>query len=152
MFCTLALVSMSDLILFTVDNDEANGGFERISRIRNWKDIGPGDIKNFLGHLIAMGLLCKKNMGKYWSQSKAIYTSFFGKYMPRNTFQNILSNLHLVDNNTPDKNKDTLYKIRPFVNISLRNFCRLCKPEKNCLLMNELVLSKKNLNLDNSTQ
>ena len=50
--------------------------------------------------------------------------------MSRNTFQSILSNLHLVDNNSPDKNKDTLYKIRPFVDMCLRNFCRLYKPEK----------------------
>ena len=35
--------------------------------------------------------------------------------MSRNTVQSILSNLHLVDNSSPDKNKDTLYKIRPFI-------------------------------------
>ena len=117
-------------LLFIVDKDVANEGFERYPRIRHWKDIGPDDIKIFLGYLIAMGLVCKNNIEKYWSQNKTIHTPFFGKYMSRNTFQSILSNLHLVDNNSPDKNKDTLSKIRPFVDMCLRNFCRLYKPEK----------------------
>ena len=90
---------MSNLFLFIVDKDEADGGFERYSR----KDIGPSDIKMFLGHLIVMGLVHKNNMEKYWSQNKTIHTPFFGKYMSRNTFQSILSNLHLVDNNSPEK-------------------------------------------------
>ena len=77
-----------------------------------------------------MGLVCKNNVEKYWSQNKRIHTPIFGKYMSRNRFQSILLNLHLVDNNSPDKNKDKLYKIRPFVDMCLRNFCRLYKPEK----------------------
>ena len=77
-----------------------------------------------------MGLVCKYNMAKCWSQNKTIHSPFFGQYKSRNTFQRILSNLHLVDNNSPDKNKDTLYKIRPFVDMYLRNFCRLYKLEK----------------------
>ena len=72
--------------------------------------------------------------------------------MSRNTFQNILSNLHLVDNNSPDKNKDILYKIRSFVDMCLRNFARFTNQKKNYHLMKECAPLKENLNLDNSTQ
>ena len=133
-YLLVTLVNMLVFLLFIVDKDVANRGFKRYSRIRHWKDIGPGDIKIFLGHLIAMELVCKNNMEKYWSHNKTIHTPFFGKYMSRSTFQSILSNLHLVDNNSPDKNKDTLYKIRPFVDMCLRNFCRIYKIEKELSL------------------
>ena len=65
MLSQVALVNMSVFLLFIVDKDVADGGFERYSRIRHWKDIGAGDIKIFLGHLIAMGLVHKNNMEKY---------------------------------------------------------------------------------------
>ena len=91
MLSQVALVNISVFFLFIVDKDVADGGFERYSRIRHWKDTGPGDIKIFLGHLIAMELVCKNNMEKYWSQNKTIHTPFFGKYMSRNTVQSILT-------------------------------------------------------------
>ena len=152
MLSQVALVNILVFLSFIVDKDVADKGFERYSRIRYWKDIRPGDIKIFLGHLIAMGLVCKNNMEKYWSQNKTIHTPSFGKYMSRNTFQSILSNLHLVDNNSPDKSKDTLYKIRLFVDICLRNFAGFTNQKKNYHLMKEHAPLKENLNLDNSTQ
>ena len=65
MLSQVALVNMLVFLLFIVDKDVANRGFERYSRIRHWKNIGPGDIKIFLGHLIAIGIVCKNNMEKY---------------------------------------------------------------------------------------
>ena len=70
MLSQVALVNMLVFFLCIVDKDVADGGFERYSRIRHWKDIGPGDIKIFLGHLIAMGLVGKNKMEKYRSQNK----------------------------------------------------------------------------------
>ena len=62
MLSQVALINMSGFLSFIIDKDVANGGFERYSRIKHWKDIGAGDIKIFLGHLIAMGLVSKNNV------------------------------------------------------------------------------------------
>ena len=67
------------------------------SRLRGWRDVGEGDIKIFLAHLIAMGLVQKGCMEKYWDHGETVKTPFFGMYMGRNTFQAILSTLQVSD-------------------------------------------------------
>ena len=69
------------------------------SRVRKWKDIGDGDVKFFLAHLVAMGLVRQCSIARYWEQGEIVRTPFFGTYMSRNSFQNILSNFQIVDNN-----------------------------------------------------
>ena len=66
------------------------------SRLKRWKDICEGDVKIFLAHLIAMGLVQKGNMEKYWDHGETVKTPFFGMYMSRNTFQSILSNFQIT--------------------------------------------------------
>ena len=56
------------------------------SRLRSWRDVGEGDIKIFLANLIAMGLVRKGSMPKYWDHGETVETSFFGTYMGCNTF------------------------------------------------------------------
>ena len=57
------------------------------SRLHGWCDVAEGDIKNFLAHLIAMGLVCKGSILKYWDHGETVKTAFFGTYMGWNTFQ-----------------------------------------------------------------
>lgn len=96
------------------------------SRIRKWKDIGDGDVKFFLAHLIAMGLVKQSSIERYWEHGEIVRTPFFGTYMSRNTFQNILSNLQVVDNkdhaprNSP--NYDPLFKVRPMIQMMDKTF------------------------------
>ena len=59
------------------------------SRPLSWRDVGEGDIKIFLANLIAMGLVWKGSMPKYWDHGETVKTSFFGTYMGRNTFQSL---------------------------------------------------------------
>ena len=40
------------------------------SRLRSWRDVGEGDIKIFLANLIAMGLVRKGSMPKYWDHGE----------------------------------------------------------------------------------
>ena len=54
-------------------------------------------MKIFLAHLIAMGLVCKGCLEKYWEHGETVKTPFFGTYMGRNTFQSILSNFQVSD-------------------------------------------------------
>ena len=98
----------------------------QFSRLNNWRDVGEGDIKMFLAHLIAMGLVRKGAIERYWDHGETVKTPFFGTYMGRNTFQAILSNLQVSDStkdlpcNNP--NHDKLFKVRPFVDMMDRNF------------------------------
>ena len=38
--------------------------------LRSWRDVGEGDIKIFLANLIAMGLVRKRSMPKYWDHEE----------------------------------------------------------------------------------
>lgn len=105
------------------------------SRMNEWKEVSGGDIKNFLGHLIVMGLVHKANMDKYWVTSEVMGTPFFGKYLSKNNFKLLLSNIHLTDNTkmvTNDKlpGYDPLYKVRPFVTLCREKFRSCYKPNK----------------------
>ena len=56
---------------------------------KTWKYVNSTDIKMFKAHLIITGLVHKSRIGHYWSTSNFTKTSFFGKYMLCNLFQNI---------------------------------------------------------------
>ena len=83
--------------------------------MKNWQDVGEGDIKIFLAHLVAMGLVRKGVIEKYWDHGDTVKTPFFGTYMGHKTFQAILSNLQVSDStkdlpcNNP--NHDKLFKV-----------------------------------------
>ena len=85
-------------------------------RLHSWRDVGEGDIKIFLANLIAMGLVRKGSMPKYWDHGETVKTSFFGTYMGRNTFQSIMSNLQVADS-TLDPRHDPLFKVWPFMDM-----------------------------------
>ena len=96
------------------------------SRLRSRRDVGEGDIKIFFTNLIAMGLVRKGSMPKYWDHGETVKTSFFGTYMGRNTFQSIMSNLQVADltldhpRNHP--HHDPLFKVCPFMDMLQKIF------------------------------
>ena len=105
------------------------------SRLRSWRDVGEGDIKIFLVNLIAMGLVRKGSMPKYWDHGETVKTSFFGTYMGHNTFQSIMSNLQVADltydlpHNHP--RHDPLFKVCPVMDMLQKNFKRCYKPGRD---------------------
>ena len=78
-------------------------------------------VKEISRFLIAMGLVRKGSMPKYWDHGETVKTSFFGTYMGCNTFQSIMSNLQVADStldllcNHP--HHDPLFKVRPFMDM-----------------------------------
>ena len=96
------------------------------SRLHGWHDVAEGDIKIFLVHLIAIGLVHKGSMPKYWDHGETVKTAFFGTYMGQNTFQSILSNLQVSDStlDLPCNHPlhDKLFKVRPFLDMMDKNF------------------------------
>ena len=98
-------------------------------RLRGWRDLSEGDVKIFLAHLVAMGLVRKGNLEKYWDHRDTVKTPFFGTYMGRNTFQSILSNFQVsnkhfdLPRNHP--NHDPLFKVRPMIDMMDRTFLQV---------------------------
>ena len=88
-------------------------------------------MKVFWAYLIMMGIIRKPKLEDYWSDDDCMVTPFFKKYMSRNRFQFILSNIHMRNENIPaaDKKRDKLYKLRPLLSMLDRNFKKY-KPEK----------------------
>ena len=97
-------------------------------RMRGWRDVGEGDIKIFLAHMIAMDLVRKGCLEKYWDHGEIVKTGFFGTYMGRNTFQAILSNFQVSDGTLDvphnDRRYDPLFKVWPFIDMIERSFLR----------------------------
>ena len=59
---------------FCIFSDDGSAEF---LRIRGWRDVGEGDIKIFLAHLIAMGLVCKGCLEKYWNHGETSQNTIF---------------------------------------------------------------------------
>ena len=62
-------------------------------------------MKVFVDHLIVMGILKKNSLEQYWSRDSILNMPFFGHYMSRNCFQNVLWDLHVTnpDETNPPK-------------------------------------------------
>lgn len=71
--------------------------------------------------MLIMGIVRKPSIEMYWSQDERVSTPFFGKFMSRNRFQSILSNLQ-VAGEKPAGNTDPLFKVRPFLDMLETNF------------------------------
>ena len=96
-------------------------------------------MKVFVAHLIVMGILKKNSLEQYWSRDSILNMPFFGHYMSRNHFQNILWNLHVSDpdETNPQKgeaNHDPLFLVRPMVDMMQRNFHTKYRPGKELSL------------------
>ena len=120
------------MAFFLIIADEDTSDY---SRLRGWWDVRKGDIKIFLAHLIAMGLVCKGCLEKYWDHGERVKMPFFGTYIGRNTFQAILSNLQVLDStlDLPHNHRmhDPLHKVRPMLDMMDRNFVQSYKCGRN---------------------
>ena len=104
-----------------------------------WEDTSPDEMKVFVAHLIVVGILKKNSLEQYWSRDNILNTPFFGHYMSRNHFQNILWNLHVSnpDEINPPKGEadhDPLFLLRPMVDMMQRNFHTKYRPGKELSL------------------
>ena len=109
--------------------------YKKHSRLNFWKAIDCNDLRIFVAHLIILGLIRKPDLESYWTCGSTMSTPFFGKYMSRNRFTGILSNIHLADDSdNPRYGQDghnALAKIQPFVDMMDRNFRHMYKPKRD---------------------
>ena len=112
--------------------------YQRKARINFWKPVTASEMKIFIAHLIVMGIMRKTTIEHYWSKTGVAQSPFFGKFMSRNRFTAILSNLHLVDDSTNppygQPGHDPLAKLRPFVKMCQENFKFVYRPKVNLSL------------------
>lgn len=112
--------------------------YKRFQRLNSWKDVTEAELKVFVGHLLLMGILRKSEIEKYWKTSGVGVTPFFGKFLSRNRFTSILSNLHICDDrqNPPfgSPGHDPLAKIRSFASMCEENFKFTYTPKRDLSL------------------
>ena len=68
---------------------------KRHARLGTWRDANESYIKIFIAHILIMSSVRKPALHNYWSTKTLSRTSFFGMYLSRNKFQDILWNLHV---------------------------------------------------------
>ena len=109
------------------------------TQLNKWEDTSLDEMKVFVAHHIVMGILKKNSLEQYWSRDSILNMPFFGHYMSRNCFQNILWNLHISDpdeTNPPkgEADHDPLFLVRTMVDMMQRNFCTKYRPGKELSL------------------
>ena len=116
------------------------------ARLGTWRHINASDIKIFIVHLLVMSSVHKTALHNYWSTTTLSCTPFFGQYIGRNKFQDLLWNLHICDttnNPTPGSpNHHPLAKVRPLLEMCQRNFC-LCYTPESTILLDESMMAFK---------
>jgi hypothetical protein len=97
-----------------------------------WEPLTVGELKAWVGCLIAMGLNQKNNIRMYWEPVWRL--SVVADRFTENRFMAIKKYLHLADNSVIAENKtlrpDRLAKIRPFLNLLLTNFRSNYRPSR----------------------
>ena len=69
---------------------------KRHTGLGTWKDINEADIKIYIAHLLIMSSVKKPALHNYWTTNSLSRTPFFGMYLSRNKFKDILWNLHVA--------------------------------------------------------
>ena len=101
--------------------------YKQHARLGTLKDLNSSDIKIFISHLLVMSSIQKPALHNYWSTTSFSRTPFFGQYLGRNKFQDILWNLHVVADTSSNPqlglpNHDPLAKVRPLITMCQDNF------------------------------
>ena len=106
----------------------------RHTHLSTWKDINASNINIFIAHLLVMSSV-KTALHNYWSTTSLSRTPFFGQFLSRNHFLDILWNLHVCDtsNNPPPRlpNHNPLAKVHSFIQICQDNFKFRYTPNEN---------------------
>jgi len=107
------------------------------SRLRAWYDTDIGEIKNFLGVVLWMGLVQLPSYDHYWSTSPVFHTNV-GRVMSRNRFEIIMQMIHFMDNEQADKS-NRLYKLGTLVEDLTENY-NICYIPEESLCIDESVI------------
>ena len=111
--------------------------------MNSWYDTSPQEMKKFVGLTFLMGLIEKPQICNYWSTDPLIATPSFAEAMPRDRFYNLLSFLHINDNEQAvprgDPNFDPLYKVKPIYDVVSSRFRSVYRPTQHVCIDEAMV-------------
>ncbi|XP_021342234.1 piggyBac transposable element-derived protein 4-like [Mizuhopecten yessoensis] len=119
------------------------------ARMNLWCDTSVSELKQFFGLTILTGLIERSSLYDYWTTDHLTQTPVFGKTMPRDRFFNLLSFIHLSNNETAlprgDEAYDPVYKVRPIYDVLSQKFRTVYIPEENISIDEGMVTWKGRL-------
>ena len=128
-----------DLIVFQTNLYAQQSG-------KSYSPTNDDEIRSFLGMNVLIGVKKLPSYRDYWSSNPKLNDPFISKLMSQNRFDWILSYLHLNDNvmmpNRKSIDYDKLYKVRPFLDIILRNFKKCYLPGQEVVVDESTVKFK----------
>jgi hypothetical protein len=133
-FSVFKLLMTDEIITYITfhTNLYANQKYMRIGKAYSETNIN--EINAFLGLNILMGIKKQCSYRDFWSSAPDLHDDYISSIMPLNRFSWILSHFHLNDNSVipkrGDVNFDKLYKVRPFLNLILKNSQALYNPNR----------------------
>ena len=95
----------------------------------------------FIGLNIAMGIINCSDVRDFWSTDPILSHPWFPSIMSRDRFLQILSYLHLNNNNNNAGN-DKLFKVRPFLNHLVGQCKRQYKPQREVSVDEQMIGTK----------
>jgi len=126
------------------EQELSKGQLKSGSRKHSWVATNDVEMKHFLGLLIIMGIVVKKNIADYWSTDPVIATPYVNTIMPRNRFQLLLKFWHFANNEDAIEG-DRLHKLRNVCNALISRFQALYEPEKELSIDEAMVLFRGRL-------
>uniref|UniRef100_A0A1B6H727 PiggyBac transposable element-derived protein domain-containing protein n=1 Tax=Homalodisca liturata TaxID=320908 RepID=A0A1B6H727_9HEMI len=110
----------------------------RKSRLKDWKNTNHGEMKQFIGLLLYMGLVGLPRISDYWSKNPLYKFSVARKIMSRNRFQLLLRFWHFNGNENL-KRDGRIGKIKPLL-LALNNLFFTSKVAEQDLVIDETMV------------
>ena len=112
-------------------------------RERNFPPLSCEEFYGFLAINLIMGYHELPSLSDYWKADQDLAVPIVSSTLPRNRFTQILSNLHLADNEAlPNNNNDKLYKVRSLISAMNSNYVKLYNVSLNLSIDESMLLFK----------
>lgn len=108
------------------------------SRLKQWENVTPTEMKKFLGIIMWMGLCPKPSIASYWKTNNVIYISNIPKFMKRKRFELLLRTFH-CSNNVLCPPGDRLFKVNKLLDLLLSKF-KMARAPKQSMCIDESMI------------
>lgn len=109
-----------------------------------WKDVSMGELKAWVGCLLAMGISRKPNLDMYWNTTWKL--PLVADRFTRDRFRKIKKYLHVANNeaklDSKTSSSDRLHKIRPLIDALVENFQKHYQPSTHLTLDEDMCKFK----------
>lgn len=125
---------------------DAHPNLPPCSRAKKWKPTDNTEMRAFLGILCVMGYIKFPSYHSYWNTDSMTEMPGFRKLMSRDRWLVIWEFLHVVNNDMAlprdDPNVDKIFKIRPFMELVLKNWQEHYTPSVNVSVDESIIAYK----------